>query len=276
MITIGKEIKHKIINEEGIKNTFIITCCDDSLIEKCINTLVNTIDREKHKIIFIEGPSVEARPLMYEIVKDHVDVYIRTETNLGFSASCNLGMALVRTPFFTIVHDDVWFPHKGWWDEVRDRLDSDEEMLMLQPCQPFRRVENPPEDVNEEEYQSILKTKASTASLAEIYCPVFKKEWIDLIGFFDEGIYPVGPEDMEWYRLALSIEKRTAVTNAAWVFHKGVGRADAKHGGPRNDRAKSINFVEKWGGDPNSKQVYAGLTSGNKIKPILPNQLRQL
>lgn len=276
MITYGKEIEHEIINDENILNTFIITCADSVLLPKCLETLKNTINRQEHKIIFIEAPSVEERPLMYDLVKDLVDVYIRTETNLGFSASCNLGMAMVRTPYFTIVHDDCWFPHKGWWNECKDVLDRNDDLLMVQPCQPFRRAENPPSSVTEEEYQEVLRTKAHTGGFAEIYCPIFRKEWIDHIGYFDEGIYPVGPEDMEWYRLALSVGKRTAVTNVAWVFHKGVGRAESNYGGPRNDREKTINFIEKWGGDLNSKQVYSGLTKGGKIKPKIANQLKQL
>jgi len=267
-------IEHKIDNTEGILNTFIITLVHDKYVERCLETLTNTIDRSKHRIILIEAPSAEEREILYPKVKDYVDVYIRTKSNYGFSKSVNIGMSLVRTPYFTVVHDDCWFIHNGWWDETRKVLDNDSLCLMIQPAQANRRGKTWPEFPSESEYEKILSYQQSS-SVAEIYCMIFKKQWLDEIGLLDESIYPVGAEDLELWRLAVAIGKRIGVTNAAMVFHKGAGRQDkcgggllAEISGERND------FNEKWGGD--EKMAVGGLTHGNQVQPTKPNILRQL
>jgi len=267
-------IEHKIDNTEGILNTFIITFVHDLYIERCLKTLTTTIDRKKHRIILIEAPSVEKREIIYPKIKDYLDIYIRTEKNYGFSQSVNIGMSLVRTPYFTIVHDDCWFIHKGWWEEIAEVLTKDQNLLMLQPVQANRRGKMWPEFPSEEEYKQILSYQKST-SVAEIYCMIFKKQWLDEIGFLDESIYPIGPEDLEFWRLALAVNKRTGVTNKAMVFHKGAGRQDRCGGGLLHEYIGERNdFMDKWQGDKNL--AVGGLTHGYSIQPQKPNILRQL
>jgi len=270
-------IKHEILNPKNVLNTFIVTAVHDKYIERCLKTLNETINREEHRIIFLECPSYEPRNTLYDIIKPYVDIYVRTEKNYGFSKTVNLGLAWVFTPYFTVVHDDCWFIHKGWWNKVKEDLDKRKDTLMLQPVQRYRREEvELSEFPTEEEYQKLLK-EARNSSVAEIYCMIFKREWLDLIGLFDESIYPIGPEDLEFYRLARSIDKRIGVSSRAVIYHKGAGRND-KLGGAKNDGYhndyQTVSFNEKWDGNP--KQAVGGLTTGDNRKPNFPNYIRQL
>lgn len=260
--------------EEGEPvNTFIVTAVHGKYIERCLLSLNNTVDREKHRIIFVEAPSLEERQTLHDLVRPHVDVYVRTEKNYGYMKAVNMGLRLVTTPYFTVVHDDVWFIHNGWWEEVREPLDADEKLLMLQPRQRWRReAEELPEFPTEEQYQEMIRG-ARSGSLSEIYCMVFKSEWVDVCGYFDERIYPIGPEDLEIYRQAAAYGRTVATTNAAVVYHKGVGRHDGS-GGARMDFAPSAHFNKKWGGDNNLP--IGGLSSGEAIQPNFKSLIRHL
>lgn len=267
-------LKLNEFEENGPINTFIVTAVHEKYIKRCLKTLNDTVDRKKHRIIFVEAPSLEDRDIIYWIVDPYVDVYLRTDKNYGYLKAVNMGVRLCTTPYFTVVHDDVWFLHEGWWDEMKEVLDKDEKLLMVQPSQRWRREKGKklPEFPTEEEYQK-LRAECASGSLSEIYCMIFKSEWIEKIGYFDERIYPIGPEDLEIYRQAAAHGYRIATSNAAMVYHKGAGRMDAS-GGSRIDFEQSHHFNNKWGGD--DKLAVGGLSSGNVIQPKFKSLIRHL
>lgn len=260
--------------EEGRLNTFIITAAHDKYIEQCLKSLNDTIDRDKHVVVYIEAPSEEGHPNTYDKVKDYIDIYVKTEKNYGFSKSVNLGLRWVYTPYFTVIHDDVLFLSPGWWEDCQKVLEEDDDLIMTQPTARNRREKDGqlPYPCPQELYAK-LKNEARTGSIAEIWCMVFKTEWLEICGYFEERIYPVGPEDLEIYRQALSVNKRTNVTNAAVVYHKGVGREDGR-GGPRQDFPSEDFMNEKWGGDLNAS--VGGLTNGDNRKPKFKSLIKQL
>jgi len=226
----GKSTETKvryILEPSPVINTFIITTYHDKYIERCLKTLETTIDRDKHRIIFIEAPSLSlAESGLAKLVEPYVDIYVKTKRNYGFSASVNIGIMMSRTPYFTVVHDDVWFIHKGWWEETAVCLDDI--TLMVQPNQRFRREEKPiPEFPTEEEYQEMLKT-AINGSVVELYCMIFKREFVDKVGYMNESIYPIGPEDIEIFYRTGKMGYRTAMVNRAIVYHSGAGRETSK------------------------------------------------
>lgn len=269
---IGDKNEIEEIGAEQPINTFIITAGHDKYIERCLKTLQETTVPDSHRVIFIEAPSQEGHPIVYDKIKDYVDIYIKTEKNYGFCKSINIGLRLVYTPYFTVVHDDVWFPHSGWWGAMCDELEADEDLIMVQPTQRNRREMALPDELSDLQYQNLLD-EARNGSISEIYCMVFKTEWLDLVGYFDERIYPVGPEDLEFYRQALSINKRIAVSRNAVVYHKGVGREDAR-GGPRMDSGNEEFMIAKWGGDPTLP--VGGLSQGDNRKPNFKSLIKHL
>lgn len=261
------------VEEGSVLNTFVITAGHDKYIERCLRTLNETINREQHRIIFIEAPSKDGHPMVYDKVKDYIDIYVKTEKNYGFCKSINLGLRWVYTPYFTVVHDDVWFPHTGWWEPLQEELDADENLIMLQPTQRNRREKEPlPDTLTDGEYQQLLD-EAHSQSVTEIYCMVFKSEWLTEIGYFDERIYPVGPEDLEFFRQSRSVDRRIAVSRQSVVYHKGVGREDAR-GGPRIDSGTHEFMMAKWSGDPNAP--VGGLTQGDQRQPKFKSLIKQL
>jgi len=274
-------IEHKIDNAEGVLNTVIITAIHGKYIERCLKTFSETTNREEHRIIFVDAPSFQPHENLYPLVKDYVDVYIKTEKNYGFSKSVNLALGMVFTPYFSIIHDDCWFIHKGWWNELKEMLDKNPDMLMIQPTSLNRRgpLRDGPEFISEEEYQKVIRDSGhSGISLSEVYCMLFKKEWIDLMGLFDESIPMVGPEDMEIWRLARAMNKFTGGTGQVGVFHKGIGRADSNGGGADpviHLRTKLNPFDRKWG-KFDDIPGYGNLTGSDNIQPTMPNLIRQL
>ena len=252
-------IKHFVDNKNNILNTFIITACHGKYIEKCLKTLNETIDREKHRIVFIESPSVKNRDIMYCKLKKYIDVYVKTERNYGFSKSVNMGISFVHTPYFTVVHDDCWFVKKGWWDDSIKGFKDDSELLMLQPLE----LKYTPDDNG---YNSRI-AESTGRVFSVVFCMIFKKEWLDIIGLLDESIYPVGPEDFEIWRLARAVGKYTGVTKRALICHHACGRQDKASGGPRNDFNNSYSLNNKW------KNKMASM---DEVNPTSPNIIRQL
>ena len=233
--------KYKIEQNEVI-NTFIITTFNDKYIFRCLDSLVKTIDRDKHRIILIEGPNQEDNNCLYEKTKDIVDVYIRTKRNYGFEKSVNMGIMMSHTPYFTIVHDDCWFIHNGWWDVIKEDLASGgESLLMLQPQQRnskhtlgrdllgnilYREPVPLPDNPTEEQYNKML-AEATTASLGEVYCMVFKREFVDKVGYLNEKFYPLGPVDIELFYRSGVFGYRIAISNRAIIYHEGTGASKA-------------------------------------------------
>lgn len=216
------------IEKSEVVNTFIITTYHGEFIMRCLTTLCETIDRTHHRIILIESPNKQNNPILYEQVKPYIDVYVKTERNYGFDQSVNLGIMMSRSPYFTVVHDDTWFIHKGWWEEVESEMRKDENLLVTQPNQRFRREENPiPVNPTEEEYIKIL-SEANAGSLSELYCMIFKREFVDKVGYFNERIYPLGPEDIELFYRISSMGYRMSLSKAAVVYHDGAGTSRAK------------------------------------------------
>lgn len=262
------------LETDGPSNTIIITAGHDKYIVKCLESLNETINRDDHRIIFVEAPSKEDHPITYDKIKDYIDIYVKTENNYGFCKSINLGMRWVYTPYFSVIHDDVLFLQPGWFEACQKVLDEDDSLLMTQPTARNRREKGAelPYPCPPELYKKLVD-EARAGSVAEIWAMVFKSEWIDLCGYFEERIYPVGPEDLEFYRQSQSVGKRINVNGDAVVYHKGVGRQDGR-GGPRMD-GEGIPFMnEKWGGNPN--MAVGGLTHGDSRKPSFKSLIKQL
>lgn len=262
------------VEDHDVLNTIVITAGHDKHIELCLKSLNETIEREKHRIVFVEAPSAEGHPLIYDKIKDYIDIYVKTEKNYGFCKSINLGLRWVYTPYFSVIHDDVVFLQPGWWEACQSVLNEDDDLLMTQPTARNRREKGEPlpYPCPPELYEQ-LKNEARSGSASEIWCMVFKTEWLKLCGYLEERIYPVGPEDLEIYRQALSVDKRTNVTNNAVVYHKGVGRQDGR-GGPRMDDEGFGFMNEKWGGDPSV--AVGGLTHGDNRQPKFKNLIKPL
>ena len=274
-------LEHRIDNSEGVLNTVIITAVHGVNIGRCLKTFMETVNRQEHRIIFIDSPSKIPHDLLYSKIKDYIDVYIKTEKNYGFSKSINLALGMVYTPYFTVIHDDCWFIHKGWWNEIKTALEGIPDMIMMQPTSLNRRgpLRDGPEFISEEEYQKILASGGSVGtSVSEVYCMVFKKEWLDLVGLFDESIFTIGPEDLEFWRLSRAISKSSGGTEKVGIFHKGVGVAEGNEGGADpviHPDTKLNNFYERWG-EVNNAPGYGRLTGSDSIQPVLPAVIRQL
>lgn len=68
-----------------------------------------------------------------EMLKPYPATYIRNEKRLGIAASRDLGVKLIRTPYFLFLDAHMRFYEEGWAEQIVGYLEQDDRRLLC--CQ---------------------------------------------------------------------------------------------------------------------------------------------
>lgn len=235
-------------------NTFIITPILATHIDRCLETIYRYCEPDSFYVYLIDQTK---HGLDGEVLRQKYKnlLYIRTPLstvhytgNLGFSGANNLGISLVRTPYFTLLNDDVEIISGQWWQSVMDTfaesekhdparlpmavgsssirvlgaslgLDTDIDLL------PYKK-EYSQDEYDFLRYRPHEVTKTFTI-LPDTYgdgimffSPVFKTDLFRKhISNLPEQFYPGGGEDYWVSCLAYTKGFRIIGSSKAWVWH---------------------------------------------------------
>lgn len=230
-----------------INNVFIFNPIRPDFIERCLMTLYKYTDMENNRVILVD----QTLKGMYDLVKDKVQLYLRPHRNLGFAKSMNEGIVHGRhwkSKYITCCNDDIEWMHKSWWDGILETFAQDPKRIMavnpMSPREPgwgygldhgeYIDLIDYKEKYDEEDYQYLLKGdfskvqglpdsfprhKTGVIDAIATWCTIYKREFFDKFGMYDERYYPGGGEDYDINARCYREGYRMVGTTRSWVWH---------------------------------------------------------
>lgn len=227
-------------------------------IERALETLYKHTDEGIFQVIVID----QTLNGIYDKVKDKTHFYVRTQPNIGFAKGMNTGWRLSSTPYTICANDDTEIINRRWWGGIKEAFYDQPDCVAIGPMSPAEAgwgyglgsnpnfvcpdwglvdgdiiVPKKPDgtgftykpEYSEEEYDWLLHYRGGHIEGMATWFPVFKKEAVEKIGYFDERFYPGGGEDYDWIARCYSAGYRAISTSKSWVWHhwsKSIGSKD--------------------------------------------------
>jgi|SRR3990167_673061 len=217
----------------------------DDYVKRCIETLYKYTNN-----FYLIG--VDQTVNGYYDKRFHL--YLRPFRNLGFAKAANEGIIHAKRwgiPYIGVLNDDTEFMHKDWWQGVKDEFATDEKILAVCPESPrvplwgygrphgeYIDIIEYKEEYTEEDWQYLcagdyedLKervqdipeafplTKRGVIDAIAMWFPIFRNEFFDKVGYFDERFYPGGGEDYDLNARGYRLGYRLVSTMRAWIWH---------------------------------------------------------
>lgn len=226
-------------------NTFLIPVIRTDLIRRCLETLY----RYTPPNFYVYVVDQSKNGIEKDIIDKYIHLYIRPYRNLGFAKSFNEGLKLCETEYFSTCNDDVEFINPEWWDGILKTFDKVDKATPHKPCcmvnpssiklpdwsvgkpkgkdhyiMPYKEYYTEGDYnflLNKDHYvNKYLTIKPDTViDGVTMYCSIFKKKYLDEIGWLSEIYYPGGAEDYDWACRSNMAGYRSVGTTLSWVFH---------------------------------------------------------
>lgn len=226
-------------------NTFICLITLEVGYQRMLETLYQHNEPDTFYVIVVDQTY---RGLDGEMLRNTYPnlMYLRTPKttthptgNLGFSMGNNIGISMVRTPYFTLVNDDVEFLDKRWWPAIMEEFERNPKAAALNPATPRllehddkgERIELVPykKEWTEEDYDNLLNsvfnlphaviTKDTLYWGVMPWCCVFDAAKFREIGPLEEKFYPSGGEDHDWVARCAIAGYECFIIHKAWAWH---------------------------------------------------------
>jgi GT2 family glycosyltransferase len=236
-------------------NTFIIITVLTVNIERCLETLYKYTEPGSFYVYIID---VSVRGIDANALRDKYKnlMVIRSPKsdvhytgNLGFAKATNMGIALVETPYFTMLNDDVEMVNGKWWQGVLDTFAQVEKQTPDNPavivCPASIRLADwsvgrkagddfdilaYKEVFTEEDWKFLTEEKhyindqltiqpGSIFDGVTMYACVCDTRLFLSIGMLDEKYFVGSGEDYDYSCLARMKGYRSVATTKSWVWH---------------------------------------------------------
>jgi len=269
-----------------ICNTYVFNPVRPDYIDRALYTLYKYTNMDKCRVIVVDQ-TLDGLKL-----NEKVHLVLRPHRNLGFSKSMNEGIIhglRWGSEYITCANDDVEFMNKAWWEGIVDTFKEDERILAVNPMSPrepgwgyglphgeYIDLIKYKNEYTKKDYQYLLKgdfTKISSKlpdsfprhktgviDAIATWFTIFKKEFFEKIGLYEERYYPGGGEDYDINARCYRKGHRMVGTTKSWVWHwwgsskDKVGDYKGK-GLPVVDELRWMNPDELWPPEKNNNQV---------------------
>ncbi len=227
-----------------INNVFVINPVRTTYIQSCIDTLYKYTDMKNNKVVVVDQTAKGLNNLK------GVHLILRPHRNLGFAKSMNEGIIhgiRWKSKYITCLNDDIEFINKKWWEGIEETFQMSDRILGVNPMSPrepgwgygmdhghyidllpYKKhfSEKDYEYLLEGDFSSIKKLpdtyprkKTGVIDAIATWCTIFKREFFDKIGFFEERYYPGGGEDYDLDARCYREDYRLVGTTKSWVWH---------------------------------------------------------
>jgi len=232
-------------------------------IGRCLETFLKYTDNEKMRIFVLDQTVDDEAYTKYHKL---THLWIRSYRNLGFAKAANEMASIAyrnNIPYIGILNDDTEAMHPSWFQGILDEFATDEKILAVCPESPrvplwgygrdhgeYIDIIEYKETYTEEDWNYLcagnyedLKERVSDIPEAfplvkrgvidaiAMWFPVFRREFFDRVGYFDEKFYPGGGEDYDLNARAYRLGYRLVSSMRSWVWH---------HWGKSKDEASSL------------------------------------
>lgn len=240
-------------------NTFcFLTLNNEKGLERAIETLYKHTPNNFYVYVVYQGEDND----LYNRIKDKVHFFIRPHRNLGFAKGMNTMIKLAQTEYVTICNDDVELLYPEWWQEVMDIFVENPHIMGFNPHSPCNKQSSgnrlaqyeykpdyTPEDIVK--MKEIFKHERFYIGCCT-YFTIFKKEFFDKVGLFDESFGQGSGEDYDLMVRAGKLGYNIAGGSRVMVWHWW---GNTKDNMPVNENISNFNLIvkgnerlsEKWG-----------------------------
>jgi GT2 family glycosyltransferase len=257
-----------------IETTFVINPVRPTYINRCIDTLYKYTDMTNNRLIVVDQT-------FHGLPDDkRIHLKLRPHRNLGFAKSMNEGIIHGQrwnSPYIVCMNDDIEFIDSRWWGGIIETFNQDKRIMAVNPMSPRepgwgygwdhgKYIDLLPykEEFTKEDYDFLLKgdfsqvqglpdtfprQKNGVIDAIATWCTVFKKEFLDQYGLFEEKYYPGGGEDYDMDARCYREELRMVGTTLSWVWHHWGSSKDIQS--EVNDTGLPIIDELRWN-DPDS------------------------
>lgn len=237
-----------------MKTTIIIPVKDHlPYTKKCLCSIANNTNAEHDIIVVDDGSMAETRDFLQGLAGITL---ISNKESRGFPASCNLGMARVKSDFFVIMNNDVLVT-KNWLNELLGSMRTDPKLGILGPVTNY--ASGPQKDccvfyrsaAGLENYAE--KVRARKAPRLEhwprivFFCVLIRTSVYQSIGGLDERFGVGNYDDDDFCLRALVDGWKCAIDRHVFIHHYG-SKTYKKNREQFRDllfRNKKI-FLNKW------------------------------
>ena len=242
-----------------------------TMTDECIESILRSMDSETFEIageceiIIVDNGSNPVYSSDFESSFATIKV-IRNETNTGFPAAVNQGIKASKGDYICLLNNDTVVT-QSWLSRLVKCLDDYD---IVSPVTNFsagrQRVRTVSYD--DEETLNIAAEKwhqANKGNIQEVnfvigFCMLFERELYNLLGEFDESMFPCSGEELDFCFRCRSAGGRVAIVRDVYIHHYGSQTFTAmQNAGELNYQkicdACTKNVAKRWGCDFWDKQA---------------------
>jgi GT2 family glycosyltransferase len=236
----------------------VVTCDNLALTRLCLETVLASTD-PAYELIVIDNDSQDGtRSYLLTLARRAAHVrLLLNETNVGFPAACNQGLAAARGDVLVLLNNDT-IVAPGWLDRLAGRLD-DPEVGLVGPV--TNRIGNEAEiPVVYETYGELNDFASQWASahagqefdipMPAMFCLALRRDTWERLGPLDERFGVGTLEDDDYALRSRAAGYRNVCADDAFVHHFGeasFGVLFASGAYSKLIDANRRRFEEKWG-----------------------------
>lgn len=200
-----------------------------SLVIDCLESVRAWTDLEQHRMLIVDDCSdASTQAFLESTAREHANIRVlRNDTNLGFLAACNRGLASAETEAALLLNSDV-VVSPGWLEAMLGCMNRDPRIAAVNPL--TNRAEQisldlPPGSNFLGMNETLARGEGAALDVVTPvgFCLLLRRAALDEVGGFDP-VYGRGYcEESDLCMRLLQAGWRTVVADDVYVYHRGGG-----------------------------------------------------
>lgn len=247
-------IKPTLEYQKPLTTILILTYNAWEKTKQCLAS-IKSVTQIPYQVLVIDNGSTDGT--VEHLRADNSIFNIENSHNLGFAGGFNIGLPLIKTPYFVISNSDVVMT-KNWLKRLTEHIDSNDNLMAIGPRSNY--VSGPQRFIGcrydtPEGLTEFAKTFEVTAEDPKRYykrivffCTLFKTEVLQKVGFLDEIFEKGNFEDDDYCMRINNKGLLTAIDNTVFIHHWGSTTFKANNMKFKELMLKNGTlFMKKWG-----------------------------
>jgi len=233
--------------------------------KKCVASLLTHTDPNLYEVLFIDNGSTDDTPKYLKQLVERDPRHFRVitlEKNLGFGGGLNRGLDLIsrfKWEYGVIANNDLLFTPK-WLEQLLTAMNTIQipKLGMVGPMSNFaggtQGMQAKYKDVSELDkfasmHHQVNKGKWHEAGVVVGLLMLFRRQFVDEVGFFDERFFPGTWEENDWELRGAAQGWRYAVDRSTFIHHYGsktMPEVKESQNQRQNFTTNRDRFRKKW------------------------------
>ncbi len=198
-------------------------------IERCLRQVAGSLG-EHDELIVVDNASTDETTAVVQALAGTIPMkFVQNETNLGFSAGCNVGMRASSCRYIALLNPDAYVP-SDWIPKLVARFADplvgavgpvSNHVAGLQLVGAHLPAGTPPR-LSEAELHQVLQANSGRSTLTKLligFCLLFRRSTLEKIGLLDEDLF-LGSDDLEISLRIRSHGLRLVIARDVLVWHE--------------------------------------------------------